>query len=345
MVPPTGRISIGMSRSRKWVAGRNAAISGVFSLALAIEKQPRQAWPERTAQEHPPAYYFERERHRRAFPSPPKIERQQGFFGSRPGHKSAFSVPQMRFAIAVRKCKKCLYEKAMFKAFDFCIPTASTKVPSGPEWLHEIKHDGFRLRVERDGDRVRLITRGGHDWTKRYPWIVEAALKNRQKRFVIDGEAVILGVDGISDFDALHSGKHNEEVQLCAFDVLALDGDDLRHLPLSMRKANLARLLARRPDEHFSERLRTRRDRAGPIPQSLRVSARRSGIKASRPALPGRQVEALGQGEEPAASGDAAGLGWLRHISTPASQSGRVRGDLKPRTLAVRLAQPDFGHV
>jgi ATP-dependent DNA ligase len=65
---------------------------------------------------------------------------------------------------------------------------------------------------------------------------------------VIDGEAVVLGVDGISDFNALHSYKHNDEVQLCAFDVLALDGDDLRKLPLSMPKANLARLLARRPD-------------------------------------------------------------------------------------------------
>jgi bifunctional non-homologous end joining protein LigD len=54
----------------------------------------------------------------------------------------------------------------------------------------------YRLRLERDGDRVRLITRGGYDWTRRYPWIVEAALKKRQKRFVIDGEAVILGVDG-----------------------------------------------------------------------------------------------------------------------------------------------------
>jgi ATP-dependent DNA ligase len=45
---------------------------------------------------------------------------------------------------------------------------------TGPEWLHEIKYDGFRLRVERDGDRVRLITRGGYGWTRRYPWIVEA---------------------------------------------------------------------------------------------------------------------------------------------------------------------------
>jgi bifunctional non-homologous end joining protein LigD len=97
---------------------------------------------------------------------------------------------------------------------------------------------------------VRLITKGGYDWSKRFPWIVEAALKNRQKQFVIDGEAVILGVDGISDFNALHSGRHNEGAAL-RLDVLAMDGDDLRRLPLSMRKVNLARLLARRPEGIF----------------------------------------------------------------------------------------------
>jgi ATP-dependent DNA ligase len=139
----------------------------------------------------------------------------------------------------------------MFKAFEFCLPTNGNKVPAGPEWFHEIKQDGFRIRVERDRDRVRLISRGGYDWTSRFPWIGEAALKNRIRQFVIGGEAVILGVDGISDFNALHSGRHNEEVQLCAFDVLAMDGDDLRNLPLSMRKANLARLLARRPEGIF----------------------------------------------------------------------------------------------
>jgi hypothetical protein len=90
----------------------------------------------------------------------------------------------------------------MSKAFDFCIPTRGTKVPHTPDWIHEIKYDGYRLRLERDGDGVRLITRNGYDWTKRYPWIVESALKIRQKHFVIDGEAVILGFDGRSDFDA-----------------------------------------------------------------------------------------------------------------------------------------------
>jgi ATP-dependent DNA ligase len=67
--------------------------------------------------------------------------------------------------------------------------------------------------------------KGGYDWTQRFPWIAEAALKNRQQQFVIDGEAVVLGVDGISDFNALHSRKHDHDVQLYAFDILALGGD------------------------------------------------------------------------------------------------------------------------
>ena len=62
------------------------------------------------------------------------------------------------------------YLGGMLKAFDFCIPTRATAFPHGEDWLHEVKYDGYRLRLERDGDRVRLITRGGYDWTKRYPW-------------------------------------------------------------------------------------------------------------------------------------------------------------------------------
>jgi bifunctional non-homologous end joining protein LigD len=90
------------------------------------------------------------------------------------------------------------------------------------------------------GDRVRLITRGGHDLTKRFPWIAEAALKNRRSQFVIDGEAVILSINGTSDFNALHSRKQNHEVQLCAIDVLAMDGEDLRSLPWqSARRASI----------------------------------------------------------------------------------------------------------
>ncbi|MGM4955300.1 ATP-dependent DNA ligase [Bradyrhizobium barranii] len=139
----------------------------------------------------------------------------------------------------------------MRNAFEFCLPTAAKVVPAGPDWIHEIKYDGYRLRVERKGRDVRLLTKNGHNWTDRFPWIVQAALNNREQQFVIDGEAVVLGVDGASDFNALHSRKQDAEVQLYAFDILALGGEDLRQLPLTMRKPNLARLLRARPDGIF----------------------------------------------------------------------------------------------
>jgi ATP-dependent DNA ligase len=69
--------------------------------------------------------------------------------------------------------------------------------------------------------RVRLFTRNGHDWSGCFPWIVGSAPKNRHTQFVIDEEAVLLGVDGISDLDSLHSRQHDEGVQFCAFDILA----------------------------------------------------------------------------------------------------------------------------
>jgi bifunctional non-homologous end joining protein LigD len=132
-----------------------------------------------------------------------------------------------------------------------CLPSKAARPPSGPLWVPEIKHDGYRLIIQRDGNRVRLFTRNGHDWSDRFPLITDAALRNRNSSFVIDGEAALLGVDGRSDFNGLHSRRHDDEVEFYAFDCLVSDGDDLRRLPLSMRKTNLARLLARRVDGIF----------------------------------------------------------------------------------------------
>ena len=125
-------------------------------------------------------------------------------------------------------------------AFEPCIPTCATKVPDRPEWLHEIKHDGYRLIVQREGKRVRLFTRNGHDWSDRFPLISEAALRNRNSSFVLDGEAVLLGVDGRSDFNGLHSRRHDPEVEFYAFDILVSDGDDL--WPANRRRADRQRL-------------------------------------------------------------------------------------------------------
>jgi bifunctional non-homologous end joining protein LigD len=133
-------------------------------------------------------------------------------------------------------------------AFDPCIPTRGTKVPDRPEWFHEIKHDGYRLIVQREGKAVRLWTRNGYDWSSRCPRIVEAALRYRVGSFVLDGEGVLLGVDGIADFNGLHSRKHDDEAQLYAFDVLMSAGDDLRPLPLHLRKNHLGKMLQRRVD-------------------------------------------------------------------------------------------------
>jgi bifunctional non-homologous end joining protein LigD len=141
---------------------------------------------------------------------------------------------------------------AMHARFSPCLPTARKDVPRTPEWLHELKYDGYRLLVEREGDRVRLFSRNGNDLTRRFPRIVSAALKNRHKHFVIDGEAVVLDEGGVPDFNALHSRQHDADVRLYTFDVLALNGVDLRALPLLKRKANLARLLSRRPDGIFT---------------------------------------------------------------------------------------------
>jgi hypothetical protein len=146
-----------------------------------------------------------------------------------------------------------------------------------------------------------MFTRNGHDWTDRYPLIVEPALKNRSSSFVIDGEAVLLGVDGVSD---LHSRKFDPEVQLYAFDTLMLEGEDLRQLPLSMRKTNLARLLPRRPEGIFVCAVRTGRDRSGSVQEGLRVRARGFGVEASRTILSARPIAELGQGEKPEAPGN-----------------------------------------
>ncbi len=88
--------------------------------------------------------------------------------------------------------------------------TRASKVPTGSDCVQEIKHDGFRLIVQRQGQHVRLFTRRGYDWSERYPLIVKAALRLRTSSFVIDGEAVVLGPDGVSDFAALFSGKRND---------------------------------------------------------------------------------------------------------------------------------------
>jgi bifunctional non-homologous end joining protein LigD len=86
-----------------------------------------------------------------------------------------------------------------------CIPTRVDKPPVGPEWIHEIKHDGYRLIARKRDDRVHLFTRRGFDWTERYPLIRDAVAKIPRDSVVIDGEAVVCDEAGVAVFDKLRS--------------------------------------------------------------------------------------------------------------------------------------------
>ena len=126
-----------------------------------------------------------------------------------------------------------------------CLPINAPQPPSGAEWLHEIKHDGFRVIARKEGKRVRLYSRPGNDLTYRFPLIVEAMAKLRSSSCIIDGEAVACGEDGIASFDRIRYRHNDDGVFLYAFDLIELDGDDLRRNPLIARKTTLGSLLSR----------------------------------------------------------------------------------------------------
>src|SRR5262249_3914715 len=123
-----------------------------------------------------------------------------------------------------------------------CQPIVAKKPPTGPGWAHELKHDGYRLQIHvRDG-RLRLFTMNGAGWSKRYPLIVEATARITGTA-ILDAEVVWLGLNGVPDFDALHSRINDKSATACAFDLLMFNGEDLRPKPYAERKATLRKLL------------------------------------------------------------------------------------------------------
>ena len=189
-----------------------------------------------------------------------------------------------------------------------CLPSSALQPPSGEEWLHEIKHDGFRVIARKDGASVRLYSRPGNDLTKRFPLIVKGLAQLRLWSCIVDGEAVACGEDGIASFDRIRYRQHDASVFLYAFDLVELNGDDLRRDPLAVRKATLASLLARAaPGLRFNAHID---EKDGPlvfaqacklglegIVSKRRNSAYRSGrssdwIKSKNPAAPAVRREA-----------------------------------------------------
>jgi bifunctional non-homologous end joining protein LigD len=124
-----------------------------------------------------------------------------------------------------------------------CLPSPAKAPPSGPGWLHEIKHDGFRILARSDSAGVRLITRAGNDFSSRFPFIATAVSKLPVRSCLIDGEAIVCDENGLAVFDLISRHGAGERAVLSAFDLLELDGKDLRRNPIETRKAVLAKLL------------------------------------------------------------------------------------------------------
>lgn len=131
-----------------------------------------------------------------------------------------------------------------------CLALLKAKPPRGRDWLFEVKWDGYRVAVHIRPNDVRIITRGGHDWTDRFPAIAAAARAIGVGTAILDGEAVILDAQGRSDFGALQrslggrSGKKaSAEAILYAFDLLYFDGHDLTGMKLSGRRHLLEGLI------------------------------------------------------------------------------------------------------
>jgi bifunctional non-homologous end joining protein LigD len=134
------------------------------------------------------------------------------------------------------------------------LASSFAKVPSGARWIHEIKFDGYRVQVHLANEAVRIFTRRGHDWTHRFKKIAHDAWHIKAASAVVDGEVVVPAVDGSTDFSVLQNELKgsSKSIVLVAFDLLYLNGRDIRKLPLFQRKTELKKIIAG-TDIQFSE--------------------------------------------------------------------------------------------
>jgi bifunctional non-homologous end joining protein LigD len=134
------------------------------------------------------------------------------------------------------------------------LATSVDKVPSGKRWVHEIKFDGYRVQVHLRDAAVKIFTRRGHDWTNRFRKIAADAWHVSAGSAIMDGEVVVPSADGATDFSVLQSELkgRSKKIVLVAFDLLYLNGYDLRRLPLFERKVQLRKIISD-TDVQFSE--------------------------------------------------------------------------------------------
>jgi len=147
-----------------------------------------------------------------------------------------------------RKKPAVIGVKAPFPGFiEPALASSIEKVPNGERWIHEIKFDGYRVQLHLVNDDIRVFTRRGNDWTKRLKKIAGDAYLINAGSAIIDGEVVVPAAGGGTDFSVLQNelkGK-STKIVMVAFDLLYLNGYDLRKLPLTERKAHLKKLIAK----------------------------------------------------------------------------------------------------
>lgn len=113
-----------------------------------------------------------------------------------------------------------------------CLPSRAERPPAGPDWIHEIKHDGFRGMARRSGNGVIPLTRNGYDFTARFPLAAAAVAALPAHSFVIDGELIVTDDNGLAVFDLIRrTNSHGRHAVLVAFDLIELEGNDLRRTP------------------------------------------------------------------------------------------------------------------
>lgn len=164
------------------------------------------------------------------------------------------------------------------------------EAPTGDEWLHEQKFDGYRILAEKNGDRVELLSRRFNKWTPQFPTVADAVRALGHESAILDGEVCVVMPDGRTSFQALQNafGKRDANVVYYVFDLLSLDGEDLMSLPLEARKQRLAKLVGKKHGIiHYSDHV------VGNGPAFFELACKKGleGIVSKRrdkPYLPGR---------------------------------------------------------
>ena len=176
-----------------------------------------------------------------------------------------------------------LFDKPLPGWIKPCLPTLVDKPPVGPQWVHEIKWDGYRVSAYVEDGLVTIRTRNGHDWTKRFPAIAAGVAALKVRSAVIDGEAVVLDAEGRANFAELQADltRHGSpRAVLYAFDLLFLDGEDLRAKPLEERRLSLGGIVPAGGAVVMSEEFAGAGCR--PVQDRLRARSRRDRVQAAR---------------------------------------------------------------